>query len=61
MTEDSKLWVVVKVESGIPVSAEAYCSESHAVLREQALRKNMHPENDEVGVFETRIGIAGNS
>ena len=46
------LWVVVKVESGIPVMVEAYRDKQSAEMREQSWRKYMHPENDETGVFE---------
>lgn len=49
------LWVVVKVESGIPVVVEAYRDRQSAEMREQPLRKDMHPENDETGVFEVQI------
>jgi len=50
------LWVVVKVESGIPVTVEAYRDRQYAEMRERRLRKCMHPENDETGIFEIRIG-----
>jgi hypothetical protein len=50
------IWVVVKVESGIPVMVEAYHDGQSAELRNQFLRLNMHPENDETGVFEIQIG-----
>jgi hypothetical protein len=46
------LWVVVKVESGIPVMVEAYRDKRYAQMRERSLRKHMHPENDETGIFE---------
>lgn len=49
------LWAVVKVESGIPVMVEAYRDRQSAEMREQSLRKDMHPENDETGVFEIQI------
>lgn len=49
------LWVVVKVESGIPVTVEAYRDKQSAEMREQFLRTYMHPENDETGVFEIQI------
>jgi len=49
------LWAVVKVESGIPVTVEAYRDRQSAEMREQSLRKDMHPENDETGVFEIQI------
>ena len=52
------LWVVVKVESGIPVMVEAYRDKQSAEVRERSLRKCMHPENDETGVFEIQIGYA---
>jgi hypothetical protein len=49
------LWVVVKVESGIPVMVEVYRDKQSAEMREQSLRKCMHPENDETDVFEIQI------
>ena len=49
------LWAVVKVESGIPVVVEAYRDRQSAEMREQSWRKDMHPENDETGVFEIQI------
>lgn len=49
------LWIIVKVESGIPVMAEAHRSRQSAELREQVLRRCMHPENDETGIFEVRV------
>ena len=52
------LWAVVKVESGIPVMVEAYRDRQCAEMREQSLRKDMHPENDETGVFEIQLGSA---
>ena len=52
------LWVVVKVESGIPVMVEAYWDRESAETREQFWRENMRPEYDETGVFEVHIGQA---
>lgn len=49
------LWVVVKVESGIPVLAEVYRCKRTAERRERLLRGQMNPENDEVSVFECRV------
>lgn len=46
-----RLWVVVKVESGIPALAEVYRSRRRAKLREQALRQNMPEDSDETGLF----------
>jgi hypothetical protein len=53
--QPERLWVVVKVEGGIPVMAEAYRGQQSAELREQFLREYMHPEYDETGVFEVQI------
>lgn len=49
------IWIVVKVESGIPVSVEAYRNRQSAKKRESLFRRHMHPENDETGVFEVKI------
>jgi len=49
-------WIVVKVESGIPVCVEAYADAQMACVREQWLRQRMNPEDDETEVFEiTRL------
>lgn len=42
------LWVVVKVESGIPVLAEVFGDEAMAWQREDELRTEMRPDNDAV-------------
>lgn len=58
MTQQDQLervWIVVEVCSGIPTLAEAYRRREPACARERALRLDMHPENDETGVFETQI------
>jgi hypothetical protein len=52
------LWIVVKVERGIPVMVEAYRDQQSADMREQFLREHMHPEYDETGVFEVQIPYA---
>lgn len=56
--QSEPLWIVVKVESGIPVTVEAYRDGLTAETREQSLRWCMHPENDETGIFEVQIGHA---
>lgn len=60
MSEDraQTLWVVVKVESGIPVIAEGYLDRQSAEVREHHFREHMHPENDETGVFEIQVSNA---
>ncbi len=50
------VWIVVLVESGIPVSAEVFQKQKDATRREQQLRKKMREAYDEVGVFEVEIG-----
>jgi len=55
------LWVVVKVESGIPVLVEVHQDEQSAEMREQSLRKYMRPENDETGVFEIQFPLPSES
>jgi len=49
------IWVVVLVESGIPISAEAFQKQEDAIRREQQLREEMREAYDEVGLFETTI------
>lgn len=49
------VWVVVKVESGIPVFAQAFSDETDAERLENRLRAKMNPENDEVGIFPSRV------
>ena len=49
------LWIVVKIESGIPVTVEAYRDRRSAEMREQAWRERMNPDNDESGVFEVQV------
>lgn len=48
------IWVVVKVESGIPVSVEVFRKPTAARHREEQLRAEMNPDNDEVGVFASQ-------
>lgn len=50
----SLIWVVVKVESGIPTLVKAYQDRQSAVIREHLLRNSIHPENDETGIFEVQ-------
>lgn len=48
-------WVVVMVQSGIPVQVEAYRDRQHAETRERLWRERMRPDNDEVGIFEVQV------
>jgi hypothetical protein len=54
MKKSRRVWVVVEVESGIPVLAEVYSDRLSAEKREIKLRKELRPDYDEVGVFEER-------
>ena len=49
------IWVVVKVERGIPVDARAFRKELSAMKSEQSLRIGMNTENDETGVFQVSV------
>jgi hypothetical protein len=46
------LWVVVKVQSGIPVGVEVFQNQKEAEITQKNWRSKMHPENDETGLFE---------
>lgn len=49
------VWIVVRVESGVPVFAESFLDEDTALKRESEYRLFMNSENDEVGVFTVRV------
>jgi len=51
-----RVWIVIVVESGIPVLVEAHHNEKTAKRREQYFRKNAREDYDEVAVFEVAIG-----
>ena len=46
------LWIVVKVESGIPVKVDIFQKQRDADRRQEYLRNGMNPENDETGIFK---------
>jgi len=48
-------WVVVKVESGIPVVVETFSRLEDAERQEDEWRLRMNPDNDETGIFEARV------
>ena len=49
------VWVVVLVESGIPVFVEAFRDEQSAVMSEQTIRARVRPDYDDTGIFEIPI------
>lgn len=53
--QPENIWAVVEVKSGIPVMVEIYRDMRSAEAREKRIRKKMHPENDETGVFRVLI------
>lgn len=50
------IWVVVQVIRGIPVDVAAFHDWKSAKRRAQSWRRDMQPENDEIGFFEVQIG-----
>ncbi len=55
---DSAVWVVVKVESGIPMSVQVYSDKQKAEAREAELRVGMDPDCDETGLFYVQVDEA---
>jgi len=53
------LWVVVLVQSGVPVSADAYRDRGSAKKRERLLWRDMDLNDDAVGVFQMKVGRPG--
>lgn len=53
--EHSKIFIVVKVHSGIPVVADAFIDESAAEQRAKELKVDINPEYDEVEIFQTAL------
>jgi hypothetical protein len=51
-----KLWLLVHVASGIPVSVEAYAQSSPARKREKSLRRRINLDYDETGIFLMSLG-----
>ncbi len=50
-----RLWVVLKVEHGVPVMIDAYRDKRSARRREEFLRQHMQPDVDQVGLFEIKL------
>jgi len=55
MENSEVVWVVVEVDAGCPVLAEVYSDYETAYLREQELRSQINPEDDETWIFEEPI------
>ena len=50
-----RLWVVVKIERGVPVMIDAYRDKRSAKTRAEFLRLHMRPESDSVELFAISI------
>lgn len=49
------IWIVVKVESGIPTCIHPFLNMNKAVEFENSIRIKMNEEKDETGIFEIAI------
>jgi hypothetical protein len=54
--KSDRVWVIVSIESGVPVLVEAYRDEKIAKLRRRLLRRKINPDYDVVGAFVVEIG-----
>jgi hypothetical protein len=50
-----RVWIVVLVESGIPVMVEAFADRQGAERKQLTLRANMNLEDDETGIFQIEM------
>jgi hypothetical protein len=50
-------WIVVEVNSGIPVDVRIFTKQDLATEYLGGLRQNLNPDNDEVGIFEVDLPI----
>ncbi len=55
MAQKRKLWIVIQVQSGVPVAARAYRNPQSAAKRVTRWRKRMNLEDDEVCVFRIQV------
>lgn len=52
---DSVFWIVVEVQSGIPVSVKAFSSYELAYKFSESLREKLNLDHDETGIFPLGI------
>ncbi len=50
-----RIWVVVKIERGIPVMIDAYHNKRSASQREKFLRQHMRQEIDDVALLDIKL------
>lgn len=55
MKTKKTVWVLVKVESGIPIDVKVFDDFVKAEKRRTTWERNHNPEDDAVGLFETSI------
>ncbi len=51
----TRLWVVVKIERGVPVLLDAYRNKNSAKRREKFLRLHLRPEFEDVTLFHISL------
>ncbi len=61
MNSSTSIWVVVEVQSGIPVRIKAFSGYDEAEKYSESLRFHLNPDNDETGVFEINLAETRNS
>jgi hypothetical protein len=53
--QSDQVWVVVEVQSGIPVLAEVFAEKPAAKRLERKLRRNLRQDYDAAGIFEATV------
>ena len=48
-------WIVVEVNSGVPVEVKAFSNQDVATKYLEDLRQRLNPDNDEAGIFEIEL------
>jgi len=54
---DKATWIVVEVNSGIPVEVKAFSNQDRAIDYLEGLRQSLNPDNDEADVFKIDLPI----
>lgn len=55
---ENAMWVVVEVQSGIPVSVKAFSSYEDANKYSNLIRESLNLDNDETGIFQINLNQA---
>lgn len=51
----ARLWLVVKIERGVPVMIDVYPNKRSATQREKFLRRHMRADTDDVACFDIKL------